>query len=220
MHPTLFHQAMVLTLAATAMALCHAQELPLQAPPPIRESAGVLYVSGGVGTEDVARMQELAPRFNVTIRFQDKATGASLSDIIVVVLNEKNERLLRLVTEGPLLYMKMQPGRYVLAMAYQDSVQKRTVTVGRAPQSMTRAFPVNEREGAWLYCPDQSVRCTGPDTYPGYPGYNRSVTARQTITSVHKVRPFTNFLISADDGWLATPLSFRFALCDIAAVSL
>ncbi|MNT38455.1 hypothetical protein D3C72_1746470 [compost metagenome] len=32
MHSTLFHQAMALTLAATAMALCHAQELPLQAP--------------------------------------------------------------------------------------------------------------------------------------------------------------------------------------------
>ncbi len=32
MHSILFHQAMALTLAATAMALCHAQELPLQAP--------------------------------------------------------------------------------------------------------------------------------------------------------------------------------------------
>ncbi|MCY1222177.1 hypothetical protein D9M68_269070 [compost metagenome] len=174
MHSTLFHNAMALTLAATAVAVSHAQELPLQTPPLIRESAGILYVSGGVGTEDVARMQELAPRFNVRIRFQDKATGASLSDVIVVVLNEKNERLLRLVTEGPLLYMKMQPGRYVLAMAYQDSVQKRTVTIGRAPQNMTLAFPVNEREGAWLYCRDQNVRCTGPDIYPGY---NRSVTA-------------------------------------------
>jgi len=159
MYPDKFRKTIVLALAAAAMTLSHGQQLPLRDAPEVRESAGILYVSGGVGTDDVNRMRALAPRFNVRIRFQDQADGASLSDVKVVVLNDKKERLLRLVTEGPLLYMRMPPGRYLLALAYQDNVQERTINVGRAAQDITFAFRVNELEDSWLYCRDGSARC-------------------------------------------------------------
>lgn len=140
-----FSRAIVLTFSVATLNSLSSQELMLPDLPDIRESAGIVYVSGGIGTDEVARMRELAPSFNVRIRFQEEVTGASLSDVKVVVLNEKSERLLRLETEGPLLYMKMPPGRYLMAMAYQHTVKKRIITVGRAARSMTFAFPESEQ---------------------------------------------------------------------------
>jgi len=61
-----------------------------------------------------------------------------------VVLNPKNERVLRVRTEGPLLYMTLPPGRYLLAMAYEDSVRQLQITVGRAPQQLTIGFHVED----------------------------------------------------------------------------
>lgn len=134
----------LMALAVTVLNLASAETLTLPELPDIRESAGIVYISGGIGTEEVDRMRELAPSFNVRIRFQQESTGASLSDVKVVVLNEKSERLLRFETEGPLLYMKMPPGRYLVAMAYQDTVKKQFITVRRAARSMTFTFPADE----------------------------------------------------------------------------
>ncbi|MBF6989991.1 MULTISPECIES: hypothetical protein [Cupriavidus] len=134
-------RVMLLALPVTVLNLASADNLTLPELPDMRESTGIVYISGGIGTEEVDRMRELAPIFNVRIRFQQESTGASLSDVKVVVLNERNERLLRLETEGPLLYMKMPPGKYLLAMAYQDTVKKQFITVRRAARSMTFTFP-------------------------------------------------------------------------------
>lgn len=155
--------ALSLSIAPVALTVAHAQSPNADegaAPPRIREASGITYVSGGVGLDDVARMRALAPRFNVRVRFEDRATGASLADVRVVVLNDKSQRLLVLTTEGPLLYLKMPPGRYLLATAYQGNVQERAVTVGRKAQDLSIGFPINDMEDAWRYCAGGS-RCRG-----------------------------------------------------------
>jgi hypothetical protein len=105
-------------------------------------------------------MRAIASRFNVRIRFQDQSDGASLSDVKVVVLNEKNEPLLRLVTEGPLLYMKMPKGRYLLEATYEDTVKERAITVGRGTTDMTVSYRLNAMEKDWRYCANEGTGCS------------------------------------------------------------
>lgn len=124
-----------------------------------RKAAGVTYISGGVGTDDVARMRELAPRFNVRIRFQNLSDGASLSDIKVIILNEKRINIMNIVTEGPLLYIKISPGRYYLAAVYENTVQERMLVVKQKSQNITISFQVNELEDSWRYCDNGNEKC-------------------------------------------------------------
>lgn len=86
-------------------------------------ATSIPYLSGGIGADDVARMRSLAPQFNVHLRFQDRSDGASLADVKVLLLNARHERVLRVVSEGPLLYMRVPPGQYYLAAVYQGIIQ-------------------------------------------------------------------------------------------------
>jgi hypothetical protein len=156
MYPSLLRKSVALALVGVAATVVRAQDSAPQDQPEIRESAGVRYVSGGIGIDDVRRMKALAPGFNVRLRFADESNGSSLSDVVIVVLNPKNERVLRVRTEGPLLYMNLLPGRYLLAMAYQDSVRQLQITAGRTPQQLTIGFHVEDLDVSWRHGHDSS----------------------------------------------------------------
>nr|WP_315594655.1 hypothetical protein [uncultured Cupriavidus sp.] len=158
-YQNLLNALLMLSLAAISAA-SHAQPaVKRDDTTPAAQSETIPYVSGGVGVDDVARMRELAPLFNVRLRFQDKATGASLSDVKVIILNENKVRLLRVITEGPLLYFKVRPGRYYLAAVYADEVHESTLVIAQKVRTMTISFRVNEMEGTWKYCLEREGRC-------------------------------------------------------------
>jgi len=124
-------------------------------------ATSIPYLSGGIGADDVARMRSLAPQFNVHLRFQDRSDGASLADVKVLLLNARHERVLRVVSEGPLLYMRVPPGQYYLAAVYQGIIQERSLSVGRKPLDLTISFTMNSEEATWRYCKRQADLCEG-----------------------------------------------------------
>ncbi|SDP72092.1 hypothetical protein SAMN04488595_11819 [Ralstonia sp. 25mfcol4.1] len=124
-------------------------------------ATSIPYLSGGIGADDVARMRSLAPQFNVHLRFQDQSDGASLADVKVLLLNARHERVLRVVSEGPLLYMRVPPGQYYLAAVYQGIIQEHALIVGRKPIDLTISFTMNSEEGTWQYCKRQANLCEG-----------------------------------------------------------
>ncbi|MEN7531405.1 hypothetical protein [Cupriavidus sp. DL-D2] len=126
---------------------------------PQQGATSIPYLSGGIGADDVARMRSLAPQFNVHLRFQDRSDGASLSDVKVLLLNARHERVLRVVSEGPLLYMRVPPGQYYLAAVYQGIIQELALIVGRKPIDLTISFTMNSEEGTWQYCMGQADLC-------------------------------------------------------------
>ena len=140
--------------ASNAQPAPHAREISA-----IKESSGIEYVSGGIGVDEVARMRELSPRFNVHIRFQNPSDGSSLSDVKVIILNEQRVRLLHIITEGPLLYMKIRPGHYYFAAVYQNVVKEQTLIVDKRTVNMTVSFTINELEDAWRYCESRTTKC-------------------------------------------------------------
>ena len=122
-------------------------------------ATSIPYLSGGIGADDVARMRLLAPQFNVHLRFQDRSDGASLADVKVLLLNARHERVLRVVSEGPLLYMRVPPGQYYLAAVYQGIIQELALIVGRKSIDLTISFTMNSEEGTWQYCKRQADLC-------------------------------------------------------------
>ncbi|MWL91186.1 hypothetical protein [Cupriavidus sp. SW-Y-13] len=152
-NPRSWIQVMILAAFTASVSPAGAQaatSAPKAAPQQI--AAGIPYLSGGIGADDVARMRSLAPQFNVHLRFQDRSDGTSLADVKVLLLNARHERILRVVSEGPLLYMRLPPGQYYLAAVYQGIIQEVALIVGRKPIDLTISFTMNSEEGTWQYC--------------------------------------------------------------------
>ncbi len=127
-------------------------------PPQVRDHDGIAYISGGIGSDEAGQLRAMASRFNVHMRFVDARTGESMSDVAVVVVDTQGKKRLSLVTEGPLLYLKLHPGTYRAYVTYQGSTQSRPFTAGSKPVALAFRLAVNEAERSWLYCASQCTR--------------------------------------------------------------
>ncbi|KUE86972.1 hypothetical protein ASL20_21040 [Cupriavidus necator] len=132
--------------------LLHAQILATHpTPPEIHQSAGVRYVSGGMGREALRQMQAIAGQFNVRLSFQDPSEGNPVSGVTLILVNEQGNRLLRLVSDGPLVYLKLPHGRYYLTLIYQDVDHEQWITAEAEPMDLTFLFNLIHLERDWLH---------------------------------------------------------------------
>lgn len=89
---------------------------------------GVTYLTGGIGEDDVQQLRAAAAKYDLRVTFASK-TGAYLSDIDVSISTESKREVLSIRTEGPLLFVNVPPGRYLLAANYAGKAQTKHVTV-------------------------------------------------------------------------------------------
>ncbi|MCY0853572.1 hypothetical protein [Cupriavidus sp. D39] len=129
-------------------------DTPLQ----VQEMNGITYVSGGVGDDEVKAIRSIAGRFNVRLGFYNAKGGEALSDVAVSVVDSNGKRRLRVVSSGPLLYMRLPAGAYTLRAEYQDDSQARRFTAGHTPVSYVFRLRVNEMEDDWVYCESKCPR--------------------------------------------------------------
>ncbi|MBB6593113.1 hypothetical protein LBW62_01095 [Ralstonia solanacearum] len=106
-------------------------------PPPVQR-AGVTYLSGGIGQDDVASMRAAAPRYNLQLTFAGKA-GEYIADVDTRIRQADGTIVLGVVSEGPLLFVHLPPGRYRVSATYNGVEQHLAVRVpgrGSAARSM------------------------------------------------------------------------------------
>src|SRR5688572_29464440 len=72
----------------------------------IKTVGGVRYVSGGVGTDSIDRLNSLAGDFNLKLVFALKS-GSYVSDVGVVIADAKGQTLLDTTSEGPWLLTRL-----------------------------------------------------------------------------------------------------------------
>jgi hypothetical protein len=86
-----------------------------QASPPgiliATSDAGVRYLVGGVGADERKAMEQLSGDYNVKFVFAD-TFGEYMSDVAVRIDDFRGKTVVRLVTNGPWLYVKLAPGGY------------------------------------------------------------------------------------------------------------
>jgi len=93
-----------------------------------RAPSGVIYVSGGVGTEAVELLKSMQKDINLKMVFADKA-GEYLSEVKVTITDSAGRVLLDAVTEGPLLMAKLPVGRYRIEARFDGRPERRNVAV-------------------------------------------------------------------------------------------
>ena len=79
----------------------------------IMTNGNVMYVTGGIGDEELEMLKSHDNEFNVHLLLS-ASSGEYISDVLVRVLNEQGQEVLSVPNAGPYLYVKLPPGKYTL----------------------------------------------------------------------------------------------------------
>lgn len=91
--------------------------------------SGVSYVSGGVGTASIDRMNSLAGGFNLKLVFAG-ASGAYLADVRVTIADSKGKTLLDVTSEGPWFLAELPRGDYQIVASFAGNAVRQRVSIG------------------------------------------------------------------------------------------
>jgi hypothetical protein len=85
------------------------------------------YISGGIGEEERAQFEASKDYFNLRLVFAARGSGEYLSAVRVRIADDQGIELLEDDSEGPLFYVRLAPGSYVVTARYGDEAQTRRV---------------------------------------------------------------------------------------------
>lgn len=92
---------------------------------------GVSYVSGGVGTDSIDRLNSLAGDFNLKLVFA-LTSGSYVSDVKVAIADAAGKTLLDTTSDGPWLLARLPAGNYQVVATLSGNAVRRQVAVGSA----------------------------------------------------------------------------------------
>jgi len=100
--------------------------------PPIRVTHGVEYMSGGVGSEEAQFMETVSPRWPATLEFavRDRKSADFAAGVRVTVRDANGQAVLdRVVSDGPFLVARLEPGSYEVQAELGGQTLKQALTV-------------------------------------------------------------------------------------------
>jgi hypothetical protein len=100
------------------------------------------WMSGGVGDEALAEMRKATAAYSVHLMFSNPQ-GGYLADIPFTVSTANGRELYSGVSTGPLLYLKLPPGTYQIAVQLDGIWQKRNIRTGTAGVPAKASFVGN-----------------------------------------------------------------------------
>jgi len=86
-------------------------------------------VSGGVGDEDRDALMQAYDQYNLHLAFAEKS-GDYVADVGVKVRDSRGREMWSGNADGPLLFMKLPPGRYEVVADFDGKEQRKSVQVG------------------------------------------------------------------------------------------
>jgi hypothetical protein len=125
--------AVLLTVLQTSAPAVHGQ-VPVTAvtgDAVVQTSRGITYVSGGVGTESLDRLNGLARDFNLKLVFALQS-GSYVADVKVAIADAAGKALLDATSDGPWFLARLPAGTYQVVATFGGNAVKRQVSVGAA----------------------------------------------------------------------------------------
>jgi hypothetical protein len=105
----------------------------------------VAYVSGGVGGDEREAMKAMRADYNLSLLFSVKGSGEYISDAKVCIKDASGAVRLETVSDGPMLYAKLKPGRYSISADRDGHVMENKVTLsGKKLTALSFAWPAEE----------------------------------------------------------------------------
>lgn len=93
-----------------------------------QQQGNIAFVSGGAGDEDRTALKQVESQYNVRLLFAAR-DGAFLANIGVTLADARGATVLDTISDGPIFYAHVPPGRYRLTVSNQGQTQTRDVTV-------------------------------------------------------------------------------------------
>jgi hypothetical protein len=87
------------------------------------------FVTGGVGADEQAQMEQLRPQFNLRILTARKKSGEFLADARVSV-SRGSETVFQALMTGPLMLVQLPAGSYRVVVAAEGKEFERSVSIG------------------------------------------------------------------------------------------
>lgn len=100
------------------------------------------WISGGVSDEARDEMRKAAPAYNVHLMFSNRQ-GSYLADIPFAVSKLDGRELYSGVSAGPLLYLKLPPGIYQIAVQLGGVWQNKRIRAGTSGNPAKVSFVGN-----------------------------------------------------------------------------
>lgn len=100
---------------------------PALLPPQAQTINGTTYVNGGVGKEEKDAMRSMAAEYPLRITFSQRDNGELLADVPVAIVDAHGNRVFELPDAGPMLFVKLPPGKYEVSATFEGERQLRPV---------------------------------------------------------------------------------------------
>lgn len=109
----------IVGMVVYAMSIYSAEEDYLK-----RESqGGIAFLSGGVGQHEREVLKEMGKDYSLKLIFSNRK-GEYLSNVMVTVFDQKDEKILLTVSLGPWLFIDLPTGVFHLEASYQGDRRK------------------------------------------------------------------------------------------------
>lgn len=100
----------------------------------------VSYVTGGTGSDERAKIEAMASRFNLKMTHA-APNGDFVSNVQVRIDDAQGNKVIDTVTEGPLMYAQLPPGSYTVVCTFKGQEQKRTVQISSQQAQLMFTWP-------------------------------------------------------------------------------
>jgi hypothetical protein len=118
----------ILMLSASALALALPFSSFAATLPQPKTDHGVTYLSGGIGEDESSAMKAEAKNYPLSVVLSAGKDGAYVAEVPIVIKDAAGEQVLD-VKGGPIVLVKLLPGRYTISATRKGEVVHRTVTV-------------------------------------------------------------------------------------------
>jgi hypothetical protein len=118
----------ILKLPAGALALALTFSSFAATLPQPKTDYGITYLSGGIGSDESSAMKAEAKNYPLSVVLSAGREGAYVADVPITIKDAAGEKVLN-VTGGPIVLVKLLPGRYTISATRNGKVLHQVVTV-------------------------------------------------------------------------------------------
>jgi hypothetical protein len=118
-------------LLSTCLVLFSSLSLAQADIPDAKIYQGIEYISGGIGSEESDAMLALGKKWPLVLEFSQDHPQRPLwvADVTVKILDQKKKVVFEALSEGPIMLLKMNPGKYDAEYSFEGKVLKRSLVV-------------------------------------------------------------------------------------------
>lgn len=94
-----------------------------------QQQNGITYLSGGIGEDESKAIQQQVKGYSLHMTFSAGPANEYTSDVNVVIQTTKGHEVLSLSQVGPIVYVKLPAGKYLIIGSRNGHEERQTVAI-------------------------------------------------------------------------------------------